>query len=292
MPIYFLLALSVLFWSGNFIFGRYAHDAIDPLTLNLFRWGTVALILLPYIYSKRDIITKAMKKDFGILLLLAALGIAGFNTALYTGLQYTSATNALLINSSIPVLIVLFNSEKITLRQMVGILFSTVGVIYLVLKGEVNNLTELNFNQGDLWIIITSIIWALYSILIKKRPTYLSSFEFLATISMLGFGLLLLSFYLFGHHLSYKTFYFDSEIYSIILYMAIFPSLLSFYFWNRGLVEIGANKTGQFTHLMPIFGAILAVVFLGEEIHFYHFVGMCLIGFGIYLSIFLGKTST
>ena len=292
MHIYFLLTLSVFFWSGNFILGRYAHGAIDPLTLNLFRWGTVTLILLPYIYMKRKMIVQAIKKDFGILLLLSALGIAGFNTALYTGLQYTTATNALLINSSIPVLIVLFNSEKITLKQMVGILFSTLGVVYLVLKGEIANLTALQFNQGDLWIIATSIIWALYSILIKKRPSYLSSFEFLSLISLIGFILLLVSFFLLGNSLSYEVFDLDTEIYSIILYMAIFPSLLSFYFWNKGVAEIGANKTGQFTHLMPLFGTLLAFVFLGEHVHSYHFVGIFLIGFGIYLSLFLKKKVT
>jgi len=292
MHIYLLLVFSVLFWSGNFILGRYAHGVIDPLTLNLFRWGAVTLILLPYIYMKRKMIVEAIKKDFGILLILSALGIAGFNTALYTGLQYTTATNALLINSSIPVLIVLFNSEKITLKQMVGILFSTLGVVYLVLKGEGANLTALHFNQGDLWIIATSIIWALYSILIKKRPSYLSSFEFLSLISLIGFILLLVSFFLLGNRLSYEVFDLDTKIYSIILYMAIFPSLLSFYFWNKGVAEIGANKTGQFTHLMPLFGTLLAFVFLGEEICFYHFVGIFLIGLGIYLSLFLKNRVT
>ena len=292
MHIYLLLVFSVLFWSGNFILGRYAHGAIDPLTLNLFRWGTVTLILFPYIYTKKEIIIKAIKKDFGILFLLSALGIAGFNTALYAGLQYTTATNALLINSSIPVLIVLFNSEKITLKQMVGILVSTLGVVYLVLKGEIANLTALQFNQGDLWIIATSIIWALYSILIKKRPNYLSSFEFLSLISLIGFILLLVSFFLLGNSLSYEVFDLDTEIYSIILYMAIFPSLLSFYFWNKGIAEIGANKTGQFTHLMPLFGTLLAFVFLGEEVYLYHFVGISSIGLGIYLSLFLKNRVT
>ena len=292
MHIYFLLVFSVLFWSGNFILGRYAHGAIDPLTLNLFRWGTVTLILFPYIYTKKEIIIKAIKKDFGILFLLSALGIAGFNTALYAGLQYTTATNALLINSSIPVLIVLFNSEKITLKQMVGILVSTLGVVYLVLKGEIANLTALQFNQGDLWIIATSIIWALYSILIKKRPRYLSSFEFLSLISLIGFILLLISFFLLGNTLSYEVFDLGAEIYTIILYMAIFPSLLSFYFWNKGVAEIGANKTGQFTHLMPLFGTLLAFVFLGEEVYLYHFVGISSIGLGIYLSLFLKNRVT
>jgi len=292
MHIYFLLVFSVLFWSGNFILGRYAHGAIDPLTLNLFRWGTVTLILFPYIYTKKEIIIKAIKKDFGILFLLSALGIAGFNTALYAGLQYTTATNALLINSSIPVLIVLFNSEKITLKQMVGILVSTLGVVYLVLKGEIANLAALQFNQGDLWIIATSIIWALYSILIKKRPRYLSSFEFLSLISLIGFILLLISFFLLGNTLSYEVFDLGAEIYTIILYMAIFPSLLSFYFWNKGVAEIGANKTGQFTHLMPLFGTLLAFVFLGEEVYLYHFVGISSIGLGIYLSLFLKNRVT
>ena len=263
------------------------------MQLALFRWGGVVIVLLPYIYYKKDILLKAMQKNFLIIFTLGALGIAGFNTFLFYGLQDTTATNALLINSSIPILIIalsaIVNSERVTLLQLFGIVLSTLGVMFLVIKGDFSNIVKLEFNKGDFWIIVSSFDWAFYSILLKYKPKDLKPFEFISAITLLGFIVLIAVYFVTGHGLTASSFELRKEVYFAILFMIFFPSLLSFYFWNRGVLEIGPNKTGQFTHLMPIFGAFLAYIFLDEVLELYHVYGIVLIGLGIYLSIFLKK---
>jgi len=296
MKIYFFLILAILFWSGNFILGRFVHADIDPMTLSLFRWSIVLVLLSPYIFVKRVNIFSAIRNNFLILFILGVLGISGFNTVLYYGLQYTTATNSLLINSSIPLIIILLNffifKSPLSKYQFLGIILSTIGVIFLVIKGDVSNLLNLEFNKGDFLIIVSSLIWALYSILIKYKPKDLNPFEFISAITLLGVIVLFIVYYSTGHSLHLSSFIYDVKIYYVVLYMAIFPSLLSFYFWNKGIFEIGANKTGQFTHIMPIFGIFLAYFILNESIEIYHLYGILLIGMGIYTSLFYKKEKT
>lgn len=263
------------------------------MQLALFRWMGVVIILLPYIIYKRDIILKSLKSNFLILFSLATLGIAGFNTFLYFGLQDTTATNALLINSSIPILIIVLssfvNNEQVTRVQFLGIILSTLGVVFLIIKGDISNIINLEFNKGDFWIIISSLSWALYSILLKYKPKDLKPFEFISTITLVGFIVLLGIYFLTGHSLTTSSFDLNTEVYLALFFMVLFPSLLSYYFWNKGVLEIGANKTGQFTHLMPIFGSILAYLFLDETLKIFHVYGIILIASGIYLSLFFKR---
>ena len=274
----------------NFVLGRYINEDIHPLQLSFLRWLGVVILLLPFIYYRRRVIFSAIKEHFLILLAFSILGVTLFNTFLYYGLQDTTATNALLINSSIPILIIalnaLINKESISRLQFLGIVLSTIGVVFLVIKGDFSNLLTLQFNQGDFWIILSSLVWALYCILLKYKPHGLKPFEFISIISLLGVVFLFISYPFFVPNASLNDFSLDFNVYGVILFMIIFPSLLSFYFWNRGILEIGANTTGQFTHLMPIFGAILAYAFLDEVLEPYHIYGILCIGLGIYLSLF------
>ncbi|WP_294965896.1 DMT family transporter, partial [Sulfurimonas sp.] len=168
MRIYIMLTLCVLFWSGNFVLGRYIHNELEPMQIAMFRWFGVFLVLLPFIIKKRKSITKELKQNFAIITLLSFLGIAMFNTLLYVGLQYTTATNALLINSSVPILIIIFSiiilKTTVTRFQVVGVLFSMFGVIYLALHGNISSLFTLSFGRGDIWVIASSLSWALYSV--------------------------------------------------------------------------------------------------------------------------------
>ena len=223
------------------------------------------------------------------MIILSILGITGFNTILYVGLTMTTATNALIINSSIPI-IVLFLSfiilkHDINTNQIFGIIISTSGVIFLILQGEFNRIFSFEFNHGDIWIIVSSLTWALYSVVVKFKPKDLNDFEFFSTIVFMGF-IFLLPIYLYqGYNLEHEILLIQ-ENYLIFGYVSVFASSLSYYFWHYGINQIGASKTAQFTHLMPIFGAILAYIFLGEVLQFYHIIGVVLIGFGIYLSLF------
>lgn len=292
MKYYVLLVLTVLFWSGNFIFGRLVSSSIEPMQLSFFRWFFVLLLLSPFLIMNYKNILKVFKKEYLVLLILGSLGISGFNTFLYYGLQTTTATNALLINSSIPIFIIILSAiifkTSITKIQLFGVVLSTLGVIYLILKGEIDHIFELKFANGDLWIILACIDWALYTVLLKYKPKELNSIEFFSITTLIGTIILFIAFLYQGYSFEFSFLEKNEVLYSL-LYIVIFPSILSFYFWNRAILEVGANKAGQFTHLMPIFGAILAYFFLGEVMQTYHIIGMVLIFLGIYLSIFLKK---
>ena len=289
MKIYVLLVLCVLFWSANFVIGRAVSGVIEPIELAFFRWSGVFFVTLTFfIYHFRKIFD-AIKTHFWVMIALSFLGISGFNTLLYIGLQDTTATNALLINSSIPILILFLSAlilkKAISAKQTIGIILSTLGVVFLVLKGDVQNIFLLNFNQGDFWVITSSLCWASYSVLVKFRPSTLSSFEFFIAIVFMGV-LMLLPFYMYQNYTWERELGILSTYYGFVAYIVFFTSILSYYLWHKGISQIGADKTGQFTHLMPLFGSFLAYVFLGERLEFYHLGGVVLIGFGIYLSLF------
>lgn len=292
MRIYVLLILCVLFWSANFVIGRFVAGAIEPIELAFFRWGGVFVVTLPFLALHVKKLSTTFRAHWKILLLLSFLGIASFNTLLYVGLQYTTATNALLINSSIPILILLFSfiilKQAITSIQIGGIVFSTLGVVFLVLKGDWQTLLALHFNQGDLWVIGSSLCWALYSVLVKFRPQTITSFEFFVTIVFLGVGMLL-PFYMAQGYSFQREWSIITNYWGAIMYVILFTSILSYYLWHKGIATIGADRTGQFTHLMPLFGSFLAYLFLGERLEWYHLGGAVLIGGGIYISLFRGK---
>jgi drug/metabolite transporter (DMT)-like permease len=289
LKIYFYLILCVLFWSGNFVIGRFVKDDINPVELAFFRWFFVLILVLPVLIINRDKIITSLKKHFWIMLVLSALGVSGFNTILYIGLSLTTATNSLVINSIIPILVLILSfiilHQKINNQQIIGIVISTLGMLYLILQGDYNRIFILEFNRGDFWVIAASFLWALYSVLLKFKPTDINDFEFFATMVLVGF-ILLLPFYL------YQGFAIKDEInlvynnFWIFIYISVFPSIISYYLWHKGVHAIGANKTAQFAHIMPIFGAILSYFFLNESLQFYHIIGITLIGFGIYLSLF------
>ena len=259
------------------------------MQLALFRWLGAAVLISPIFIRSFSKIRHALKTHFFILSLLALLGITGFNTLLYIGLQNTTATNALLINSFVPVLILVFSffilKINVSLRQLVGILLSAFGVIFLVVRGEIMSLSDIVVNHGDFWVIASAFSWALYSVLVKFRPKELSDVEFFATTLFLGLFWLIVIYGAMGYSPKDDVILITTY-YPYFLYVAIFPSVVSYYFWHRGIKEIGANKTGQFTHLMPLFGAILAYIFLGERLHAFHVIGALFIAVGIYLSLF------
>ena len=292
MKYYILVILAVFFWSGNFIFGRYISSDIHPLQLAFYRWLLVLLLLMPYIIMRYKNLVVQFKNHYGILIIQSALGISGFNTFLYYGLQTTTATNALLINSSIPMIIIVLSAfilkNNVTKLQFFGIVLSTLGVMYLVLKGNINNIAEFEFTKGDFWIIIACFDWALYSVLLKYKPKDLNAFEFFGITTLIG-TIILFFVFLFSDQQFSLEFINKGEVFMALSYIVIFPSILSFYFWNIATEKLSANITGQFAHIMPIFGAIMAYYILGEVLHAYHYVGILLIAVGIYLSIFLKR---
>ncbi len=292
--VYILLALCVLFWSANFIIGRYIGSDVEPLELAFFRWIFVVILLIPsfFIIDIKKVIS-IFKKNFILLSFLSLLGITLFNTLLYIALQTTTATNALLINSIVPILILVLSffilKTRISKMQTFGILLSTFGVVFLVLKGNILNIFTIEFTTGDMWVLSSSLAWATYSVVVKFKPKELTHLELFVTVVYVGTFLFLIPWYLYQGYTLEREVNILKNNWHFFVYVSVFPSLLSYYFWHNGIHRIGAEKTGQFTHLMPIFGSIQAFLFLGETLKYYHIIGAIFIAIGIYLSLFIKK---
>ncbi|RPI75610.1 MAG: DMT family transporter [Desulfobacteraceae bacterium] len=282
---YFLLPLAPLFWSGNFILGRFVRSTLPPIGLAFWRWLVASLLIIAFAwpYLKKD--CELILKNWKIIFLLAILGVATFNALAYLGLRYTTAINGVLMQSVIPVIIVimtfLFFRETIRKIQALGICLSLSGVFVIVTQGVPATFLSLSFNIGDLMILIAVICYAAYSALLQKRPP-IHQLSFLVVTFVIG-TVILLPFYLW-EHFTIQAMPFNRNAVLSIAYVAVFPSILAYFCFNRGVELIGANKAGLFIHLMPVFGSIMAVFFLGERFRVFHALGIFLILTGIGLA--------
>ncbi|HKL25487.1 MAG TPA: DMT family transporter [Desulfuromonadales bacterium] len=284
---YLLLTLAVLFWAGNFIVGRAFHADIPPVALAFWRWvGAALLITVPAMRHLRPDLP-ALLANWKILLLLSLAGIATFNTLVYSGLQYTQAVNAFLLQSLMPVLIVLLSfflfRERVMVRQVLGILISLLGAVTIIARGDWHVVSQLSFNQGDLLVFLAVVSYAIYSVMLRKRPR-VHAFSLIAVTFWCG-ALMILPFYLW-EALTIRSLQPDLRSLAAIGYVALFPSILSYLCYNRGVELIGANRAGLFIHLMPVFGSIMAILFLGEAFLWFHAVGMLMIAAGILLATY------
>jgi drug/metabolite transporter (DMT)-like permease len=283
---YLGLTLTVLFWSGNFILGRGIRQMIPPVSLNFWRWIGAFLILLPFGCPRIMRDSDLYRRHWKMLALMSIPSIATFNAFIYTALQTTTAINTVLVNAMIPIFIALtawmgFN-DRLTLRQTAGVCVSFCGLLFIVTRGDWSLLRELALSTGDLWTLGASLSWAIYSVMLRKRPREMDPIAFLTLI--VGFGLIFsLPFYLW--ELSNQGgFSLSPASLASLVYVALFPSVLSFIFWNYGVDQVGANRAGIFIHLMPVFSIILAMLFLGERMRGFHAAGMLLIFSGIVLT--------
>jgi drug/metabolite transporter (DMT)-like permease len=288
---YLLLVLTTLFWSGNFVLGRAVHAVFTPFALSFWRWAVALAILLPFAWSSLRQQLPLIRRHGPILLLLSVLGVVNFNTFVYLGLQSTTATNAVIMVSITPVLIValsfLLLRQTVTGWQALGIGVSLAGVLVIVGRGDAEALLARQFNPGDLWVLAAAISWALYSVCLRWRPAGLQPLDFQATTMLIGVMILTP---LYAWDLAQgRTIAINAATVGSILYLALFPSILAYIFWNRAVVELGANRTGQFLHLMPAFGAVLSMIFLGERLHGFHAAGIALIALGIWLATAYGR---
>lgn len=290
---YILLILTTLFWSGNFVLGRGMHAEIPPFSLSFWRWvialGILCLFAVKHLYRQRELAQNHVR----FIIIQGLLGVTAFNTLIYLAIQTTTAINAVLINSCIPVLIVVCSwvmyREVMTIRQYFGVVVSLFGVVLIIAHGEIDYLLNLRFNPGDLFVFAAAVTWALYSSNLRNYPKELHPFAYLTGIVMAGL-ILLTPFYLFELS-TVGGFRVGTASISTILYLALFASVLAFIFWNRAVRTIGANRAGPFIHLMPVFSTILAVIFLGETIQRYHLQGIGLIFIGIAMTTIKRKRS-
>lgn len=281
---YLLLTMTVFFWAGNVIVARLVHADISAIALASGRWWLATLFLLPFAwrYLRQDL--KKVLHHWPYITLMSLLGISLFNTLLYESAHTTTSTNIALIQTTMPAMIVLlsavFYAERTGIIALTGVFVSITGAMLVVSRGELEILLSMDFTRGDLWMLLANLVYAFYSVLLKKRPD-IHPMSFLSASFILG-SLLLIPFFLIDMRYHPLPVISQPLIYSL-LYIAIFPSILSYLFWNRGVTMVGANIAGFFICLIPVFTAIMASIFLQEALHWYHLVGLMLVITGFIL---------
>lgn len=279
---YVLLTITALLWAGNIVLGRYVAGHIPPISLSAARWAGATLILLPFAWRNLTADARVIRRNLPMLLVLSAAGIASYNALSYYGLQYTQALHGVLLQSVSPLLIALWSlflfRDHLSIGQMVGILVSFLGVLVIVGQGDPQILLQLRPNPGDMWILIALVIYAFYAAILRRRPP-IHPVSFLAVI--MGFGALLLAPLAMLEARAGHVMTFDTLTLLTLAYVMTGPSLIAYLFFNRGVELVGANRAAPFFHLMPVFGSALAVVFLGEELDWYHGLGYALVLAGI-----------
>lgn len=284
---YLLLTLTVLSWSGNMVVGRAIRGDIPPLTLAFWRWAIAFVLVLPLALPHLRTQWPLLRQGWKPLLVLGLLGVGGYNTFAYIALQHTSATNATLLNSFIPVATIAiswaFLGKHLRRPEAIGVVVSLCGALTIVSRGDLAVLTHLNLNLGDVWMLVAVLDWAIYTVVLAWRPAGVHPMLMLgATIAV---GLLSLApAYAWelaqGRHMNVHV-----GSLAALAYVGIFPSFVGYIFYNKGVAEVGPNKASLFIHLMPVFGTLLSFLFLGEIPLWYHYLGIGLIFSGIWLTM-------
>jgi drug/metabolite transporter (DMT)-like permease len=284
---YIMLTLCALFWSGNFIVGKFATlYEVPPFTLNFFRWLIVWIILIPFTF--RDLLKniQTIKKNFYSILLMSVTSISIFNSVVYYSLNFTQVLNGALMISTIPVLIIfisfIFKTEKINVSQIFGLILSVTGVIVIITKLDFSKLINLDLNKGDLWLLIAMLSWAIYSTMLKTHKTGLKYLSFMSVIVSIGLFFLIPQF-LFELN-NNQIIKFNITVFLITSYVVFFAGLGSYILWNKAVIIVGPNKAGIFLHLMPVFSSFMAIFLLNERLMNFHIIGAIIIIVGIYLS--------
>lgn len=279
---YAMLTLVMLLWAGNLIVGRAVRGDIPPFTLALLRWTGAALVALPF--GLRHVVADraALLAGWRPLLVLGLTGVAAFNALVYSGLRLTTATNGLLLLAAIPAMVLLFNrllfAQRSSAMQVGGVILSTIGVIYIVLRGAPAAVFALDYNGGDLLILCAVLCWAAYTSLLRLRPQS-NPWSFLLVTFAIGIVGMIPFAAMEAEAVAAMTW--NGKVVAAVAYVAVLPSLVAYLLYNAAVQAIGAGRAGQTISLMPLFGSLLAALLLGEALHGYHFWGMGLILAGI-----------
>lgn len=282
---YLLLSITALCWAGNAIVGRLAAGHIPPVTLSFLRWSLAFLTILPFAWQhlKRD--WGAIRSHLGTMVVLSVTGIGAFNTMQYWALEYTQALNTLLLQSTGPLIVAMWSlillGVRLTLAQAAGVVFSLIGVLVILLHGDLTTLKSIEFNKGDIIFTVALAIFGLYSVLSLKKPK-------IHGLSFVGFtfgcGAACLIPLWVWELLSRPVMQLDMENMLTLFYVAVFPSTLAYLCFNRSIQLIGANRAAPFFHVVPVFGSIMAIAFLGERPQPFHIIGFALVLTGVFVA--------
>jgi len=283
---YLLLVMTTLFWGGNFNVGRAVIDEVPPLGLSFWRWMVAWMIIFPFACRPMWRQRQLLVEHWFLILVLAVAGVTLFNTLVYLGLQTTTAINASLMQSINPVLIILLSmlllGHRAQGRQWLGVLVSLAGAIVILSRGDPAILRNLEFASGDMLVLLAVFLWGLYTVLLRKLPSELQGMPLLGYTVTFG-TILILPFYL-HETMNGRPVPLTPTSIASILYVAIFPSVLAYLFWNNATARLGPEKTGHFSHLIPVFGILIATLVLGESLRSYHFAGILLVSAGLLLA--------
>ena len=284
---YTFLTFAALFWSGNFIIGKFATlFEVPPLTLNFLRWVMVWFILIPF--TIKEILAKKnyIKENFFAIGIMGILSISTFNSVVYFALNFTQVINAVLMLAAIPPMIIIFSSlmkiEKTNIFQLSGLFLSIFGVATIISNADIQKIISLSFNKGDIWMLVCVLSWSLYSTLLKKNKFQLSQFSLIQIMVTVGLIFLVPQF------LYEKSIGLDIKINKasilILFYVVIFPAIAAYYCWQKAIELIGPNRSSMFIQLMPLFSAIMAIIIFKEKFQLFNFIGGSFIISGIYWS--------
>jgi len=284
---YIMLACASLFWAGNFMVGKFAFlYEIPPLSLVFYRWSLVWIILLPFTYKEIIKYKDTILNNLTLLFFLGLTSVGLFNSFTYLSLIHTQVINASLFNTAIPAIIILlcflFKIEKTNKFQILGLIISVCGILTIITKLKLNILLSLNFNKGDLIMIGGVLTWGIYSTLLKKKKFTLLLLTLVHIICIFG---LVIVFPQFLYELSNgQVINFDTNLVYTLIFLALFPSIGSYYCWAGAVSVIGANRAGISLSLIPLFSSIMAILIYDEIFQFFHLIGAILIILGLFLS--------
>jgi drug/metabolite transporter (DMT)-like permease len=282
---YLLLSITALCWAGNAIVGRLAAGHIPPVTLSFLRWSFAFLIILPFAWKHLVRDWAAIRARLGTMIVLSVTGIGAFNTLQYWALEHTQALNTLLLQSAGPLVVAIWSlillGVRLTLAQAAGVALSLAGVLVILLHGDLTALASIQFNKGDIIFTVALVIFGLYSVLSLKRPE-------IHGLSFVGFtfgaGAACLIPLLIWELFSRPVMQLDTTNLLTLFYVAVFPSTVAYMCFNRGVQLIGANRAAPFFHVVPVFGSIMAIVFLGEHPQLFHIIGFALVLTGVFVA--------
>ena len=282
-----MLVCATLFWAGNFMIGKYAFfTEIPPLSLVFYRWTLVWIILLPFTYKEIVKYKDTILSNLPLLFFLGFTSVGLFNSFTYLSLVYTQVINASLFNTAIPAIIILlcflFKVEKTNGFQILGLIISVCGILAIVTKLNLNILLSLNFNKGDLIMIGGVITWGVYSTLLKKKRFTLPLLTLVHVICT--FGLIIVFPQFLYEYSNGQSINFDFNMIYTLIFLALFPSIGSYYCWAGAVSIIGANRAGIFLSLIPLFSTIMAIFVYNEQFKLFHLIGAILIILGLFLS--------
>jgi drug/metabolite transporter (DMT)-like permease len=281
------LIMAVFFWATNTVIARGVVQDVNPMALSFWRWVVAFMVILPFSVKSLSKDAHEIKTNKFRLAILSFFSVTVYNSLLYTAAHYTTALNMSIAAAAFPTITIviawLVIHEIPSGSQLVGVVISAVGMLSLIVQGSFENLYNLKFNYGDLMVVGAVISWSIYSVYLRRYKIHIEPISFLTMTIILG-SIFIMPFYAW-EILETRTFSVNLRVFPIILFVGIFPSILSYFWWNNGIAKVGPGISSMFYYLLPLFAAILACIFLGEQIKVFHVLGGTLIFSGLYLAI-------